>query len=99
MKKILSIDSGGIRGIIPAIILAEIEDRAGQPICELFDFFAGTSAGGMLVLGLTCPESYRPNHPSFCASEIVGIFYEWGHCVFKKRLANGNPGSDARQIC
>jgi uncharacterized protein len=92
MKKILSIDSGGIRGIIPAIILAGIEQRAGQPICDLFDFFAGTSAGGMLVLGLNCPEPYRSKHPSFCASEIVGFFYEWGCRVFKKKSADKSQG-------
>src|SRR5262245_25445330 len=50
MRKILSIDAGGVRGIIPATILAEVEARTGQPVCSLFDFFAGTSSGGMLVL-------------------------------------------------
>jgi len=38
MKKILSIDAGGVRGIVPAIILAEIEARTGQPVSALFDF-------------------------------------------------------------
>jgi len=53
MKKVLSIDGGGIRGIIPAMILAEIERRTGKLTSELFDLVAGTSTGGILALGLT----------------------------------------------
>jgi patatin-like phospholipase/acyl hydrolase len=67
--KVLSIDGGGIRGIIPAMILAEIEDRTGKPIAEMFDLIAGTSTGGILALGLpsgmwrcTCaPETQLPS--------------------------------------
>ena len=40
---VLSIDGGGIRGIIPAMVLAEIESRTGKRICQLFDIIAGTS--------------------------------------------------------
>lgn len=43
--KVISIDGGGIRGIIPAMVLAEIESRTGRPIAELFDLIAGTSTG------------------------------------------------------
>jgi patatin-like phospholipase/acyl hydrolase len=52
---ILSIDGGGIRGVIPAKLLAEIERRTGKRIAELFDFIAGTSTGGILAVGLTQP--------------------------------------------
>jgi Patatin-like phospholipase len=45
-KKILAIDGGGIRGILPAMILAELERRAQQPVGALFDLLAGTSTGG-----------------------------------------------------
>lgn len=34
---VLSIDGGGIKGIVPAMILAEIEERTGKQIYELFD--------------------------------------------------------------
>lgn len=34
MKKILSIDDGGVRGLIPAIVLTEIERRTQQPIAK-----------------------------------------------------------------
>jgi patatin-like phospholipase/acyl hydrolase len=49
--RILSIDGGGIRGILPATVMAEIERRTGKHIAELFDLIAGTSTGGLLALG------------------------------------------------
>ncbi|MEH2366197.1 patatin-like phospholipase family protein [Nostoc sp.] len=54
--KILTIDGGGIRGIIPTIILAKIERRKQKPIFSLFDLISGTSSGGILALGLTKPK-------------------------------------------
>ena len=47
--KVLSIDGGGIRGLIPAVVLAELEGRTGRRIAELFDLVAGTSTGGILA--------------------------------------------------
>jgi patatin-like phospholipase/acyl hydrolase len=90
MKKILSIDSGGIRGIIPAIILAEIEARAGQPVCNLFDFFAGTSTGGMLVLSLNCPDPSLRGWPLCSGTEVAQLFHEWGNRVFGRKLAKAD---------
>jgi patatin-like phospholipase/acyl hydrolase len=42
MKKILSIDGGGIRGLIPALVLAEIEEKTGKSTAANFDLIAGT---------------------------------------------------------
>lgn len=52
--KILSIDGGGIKGIYPASVLAEIELQVlgGQPVWPYFDLITGTSTGGILALGL-----------------------------------------------
>ena len=57
VKKILSIDGGGIRGVIPALVLAEIEKRTNKRVADMFDLIAGTSTGGILALGLTIPPS------------------------------------------
>ena len=46
--KILQIDGGGIRGIIPSVICAAIEERKGEPISRLFDMISGTSTGAIL---------------------------------------------------
>ncbi|HLB46885.1 MAG TPA: patatin-like phospholipase family protein, partial [Anaerolineales bacterium] len=53
--RILSIDGGGIRGVIPAMVMAEIEKRTQRPIAELFNLVAGTSTGGILALGAVKP--------------------------------------------
>lgn len=53
--RILSIDGGGICGILPASVLAELEARylGGDPIGDYFDMIAGTSTGGIIALGLS----------------------------------------------
>ena len=51
--RVLAIDGGGIRGVIPAVLLAELERRAKRPVAELFDLIAGTSTGGILAAALT----------------------------------------------
>ncbi len=71
--KILSIDGGGIRGIIPAHLLAGIEKETGKRIYELFDIIAGTSAGGLIALILTTPN--KQNKSSFMSAEEVEEFY------------------------
>ena len=49
MKRILSIDGGGIRGIIPATTLVKLEAQLGKPVRECFDFVAGTSTGALIA--------------------------------------------------
>lgn len=53
-KKILllSIDGGGVRGKIVATFLALLEKDLSKTIYETFDFFAGTSTGGLIALGI-----------------------------------------------
>src|SRR5579859_6656079 len=50
--KILAIDGGGIRGIIPAVILTVIQKRLGTDLWRSFDLIAGTSTGGIIALGI-----------------------------------------------
>lgn len=51
-KVILSIDGGGMRGIIPLAMLAHLEEQTGKPAYELFDMVAGTSTGAIIGAGL-----------------------------------------------
>ena len=57
MMKVLSIDGGGVRGIIPARILQEIEIRTNIPISILFNIVSGTSSGVLLTLAITNPNT------------------------------------------
>jgi uncharacterized protein len=89
LVKILSIDGGGIRGIIPATVLAAIERRTGRPACELFDLVAGTSTGGIIALGVTVPEDpgggASPT-PRWSAQQLADIYASDGGAIFHRSL-------------
>ncbi len=84
MKRILSIDGGGIRGLIPALVLARIESETGRPISECFDLIAGTSTGGILALGLCCPDA--SGKPKYSAKDLVEIYRSRGPEIFPHGL-------------
>jgi patatin-like phospholipase/acyl hydrolase len=73
--RILAIDGGGIRGIFPAAVLAELERRyaGGRSIGGYFDLVAGTSTGGILALGLGA---------GYTAAELLELYVRRGHEVF-----------------
>ncbi|XP_034259609.1 85/88 kDa calcium-independent phospholipase A2 isoform X2 [Pantherophis guttatus] len=50
--RLLSLDGGGVRGIVLIQFLIAIEKAAGRPVKELFDWVAGTSTGGILALAI-----------------------------------------------
>jgi patatin-like phospholipase/acyl hydrolase len=77
--RVLSIDGGGIRGIIPALVLAEIERRSQKRIFELFDLIAGTSTGGILVCALCAPDPLP-------AEQLVGLYEEEGPHIFDRSV-------------
>ena len=51
-KLILSLDGGGVRAIAEVVFLKQLEIASGKKIFDLFDFFIGTSAGGINALHL-----------------------------------------------
>ncbi|KXN69268.1 FabD/lysophospholipase-like protein [Conidiobolus coronatus NRRL 28638] len=55
--RILAIDGGGVRGVIPSMVLQYIEKQTGKPICELFDLVSGTSTGALLAVTLAVPQN------------------------------------------
>jgi patatin-like phospholipase/acyl hydrolase len=87
--KILSIDGGGIRGIIPGVILMHIEkiiqQKTSNPSAKLadyFDFFAGTSTGGILAGIYLCPDEADPTMPRFTAEQAVELYLRRGPFIF-----------------
>jgi patatin-like phospholipase/acyl hydrolase len=87
MKRILSIDGGGIRGIIPALVLAKLEEVTGKPCSQLFDLMCGTSTGGILSLGLSLdkPNTTQP----YSAKELVNIYRQRGQDIFPRSRWRG----------
>ena len=85
---ILSIDGGGMRGVIPAVILntlatqlEELGDR--RPLYSHFDLIAGTSTGGLLALALTAPVE-RTNLP--IDTRFISYIYEHGETSLTDKL-------------
>lgn len=83
MKRILSIDGGGIRGVIPLVMLAELERRTGRCCVDLFDFFVGTSTGAIITLGLNVPAAGHPGKPRYSAQELLDRYIAKGPTIFK----------------
>ncbi|GAB4852102.1 hypothetical protein Ancab_016292 [Ancistrocladus abbreviatus] len=77
---ILSIDGGGIRGIIPSIILGFLElelqklDGEDARLADYFDVIAGTSTGGLVTAMSAAPD--ENNRPLFCAKDIKQFYLD-----------------------
>ena len=82
--RVLAIDGGGIRGVIPAIVLADLEQRTGRRTAELFDLIAGTSTGGILACGLT--RRGEGDGPAFSAADLIGLYESEGPEIFHRSL-------------
>jgi patatin-like phospholipase/acyl hydrolase len=89
MKKIniLSIDGGGIRGILPGVILAYLEkqlqgetDNPDARLSDYFDLLAGTSTGGILTCMYVTPDDN--GKPKFTAQEAVDLYLTNGQAIF-----------------
>ncbi|KAK4416228.1 Patatin-like protein 2 [Sesamum alatum] len=109
---VLSIDGGGIRGIIPGMILAHLESKLQEldgpdaRIADYFDVIAGTSTGGLLTTMLTAPG--KDNRPTFAAKNINSFYLENGPKIFPASSRNnfvnvvtnmfGGPKYDGRYL-
>lgn len=75
IRRILQIDGGGIRGIIPLSVLVEIEAQTGKPCWRIFSLMSGTSTGsiicGLLAAGVP-------------AKVIYDVYVNKGKVLFKK---------------
>ncbi|GAD00803.1 patatin-like phospholipase family protein [Agarivorans albus] len=87
--RILSIDGGGIRGILPGQILVSLEEKlkikSGDPtvrIGDYFDLVAGTSTGAILSAAYVCPSDDGSQRPKFSAQEAVNFYLEDGDEIF-----------------
>ncbi|MEM9617927.1 MAG: CBASS cGAMP-activated phospholipase [Pseudomonadota bacterium] len=80
MRRILSIDGGGIRGTFPAAFLAALEEDLEHPIGSYFDLIAGTSTGGIIAIALAMgiparevAELYEKHGPEIFAQNKKGL--------------------------
>lgn len=79
--RILSLSGGGYLGLYTAVVLAQIEQRLGEPLGRRFDLIAGTSVGGLLAMALAFEVPM---------AAIVALFRHRGEEVFSsRRLPSG----------
>jgi uncharacterized protein len=99
--RILCIDGGGIRGLIPAQVLTVLETKlqeaSGNPdarIADYFDLVAGTSTGGILTCIYLCPDE-ATGRPRFNATDAVKLYLDNAADIFdttflqRAKSANG----------
>ncbi|MBE2205118.1 MAG: patatin-like phospholipase family protein [Chthoniobacterales bacterium] len=78
--RVLSIDGGGMRGLLALRCLEYLEKRSGKPVCELFDVMVGTSSGAFIVAALAMPLDQ--NTPRYTAAELLKEFPRlWGRTL------------------
>ncbi|MFH1923071.1 MAG: patatin-like phospholipase family protein [Planctomycetota bacterium] len=91
--RILSLDGGGIRGLIPAIWLDRLEKMLDRPLWRHFDLVAGTSTGAILACAVAAGIDTR---------RIIDLYSSEGHRVFPspRRLARffRGPKYDGRGL-
>ncbi|HET6380202.1 MAG TPA: patatin-like phospholipase family protein [candidate division Zixibacteria bacterium] len=74
-KRILAIDGGGVRGVIPAVLLSSLEAATGGRAREQFDLVAGTSTGALLAAGVAARVP---------AAEMVDLYQRRAPRVFRR---------------
>src|SRR3954453_13216930 len=90
--RVLSIDGGGIRGLIAARVIARLEELISpesgdeRRLADCFHMFAGTSTGGLLALGLTVPDPANPSRPRLSGTDLVELYLNEGPRIFGDTL-------------
>ncbi len=84
---ILSIDGGGMRGVIALAVLCWLEEQTGKPAYELFKVVGGTSTGAIICAGLGLGMSARQIMDEVYKSRLPQAFnrakrFRWIRFVF-----------------
>ena len=90
-KRILSIDGGGMKGIVSAILLKNLEEKIQQfskresaRLADYFDLIAGTSTGSVLAGLYLYPT--EQGESKYTAKEVLNFYLEFGNEVFKRNF-------------
>ncbi|KAF0426410.1 patatin [Gigaspora margarita] len=88
--RILSIDGGGVRSILPALWLSELEYRVSRPISQLFNMVAGTSTGGFIGAALSMPEmpELLSSKPLFSSTDLLEFYQNKSTSIFTSKSWN-----------
>ena len=88
--RILALDGGGLRSLATCMLIAEIEQRTGKKIYELFDLIGGVSAGAFSACGMGILKM-RSN-------QVEWICRYMGTRIFQKPVAKSSDRSSAGPV-
>ncbi|RCV18900.1 hypothetical protein SETIT_3G340200v2 [Setaria italica] len=103
---VLTIDGGGIRGLIPGTVLAYLEEQLQEldgpeaRLADYFDYIAGTSTGGLITAMLAAPAD-GSRRPLFAAEGINPFYLEHGPRIFPRKwsiAAASGPKHDGKYL-
>lgn len=106
VKKILSIDGGGLHGVVPLAVCIAIEERTGKQLKDIFDLFVGTSTGALIsgaaLRGIVKDrEELSPKGFGIKAEDILQIYFDQAKNIFgeeaKSRLSFKIPVLDVNK--
>jgi predicted acylesterase/phospholipase RssA len=73
---------GGMRGLVPAHLMAAIEQKTGLGMAQMVDMFTGPSTGSILNAALTRPHRRRPFEPQYKARHMIRFYEREGENIF-----------------
>ena len=94
--RILSIDGGGIRGVLPATFLSVLEEKLQEKsgnknlrLADCFDLIAGTSTGGLLTCMYLTPDDNNAIIPKYTARQALEFYFGYGDSAFTPNKEEG----------
>jgi patatin-like phospholipase/acyl hydrolase len=86
-RAVLSVDGGGVRGLVPARVIARLEELVGAPCAHTFDLIAGTSTGAIVALGLAAPRTHAGARRGYTGAELEDVYLENAAAIFSRSFA------------
>jgi predicted acylesterase/phospholipase RssA len=84
MKTIICLytHGGGIRGLIPALLMQHIEEKTGLSMVDMVDVFSGPSTGAILNTAMNIPHPHQKGRPKYKARHLVRFYEREGQRIF-----------------
>ena len=93
MYKVLSLDGGGMRGLLSATLLVELEKRLGRPLNQVFDLITGTSTGAIEACLIACGYSANEIVSFYTGNDAKTIFKPYFLPIHKSKYSPDNIDS------